>query len=69
VEEEEGLLDRTTIRKKFVAVPYWNPAIEVGPDGVARVTIELPDNLTNFKLRAKVVSGAERFGFAIGHLE
>jgi hypothetical protein len=28
------------------------------------VTIALPDNLTNFKVRAKAISGADRFGFA-----
>lgn len=60
--DEAGLLDRATVRRTFKAVPYFNPALAVGPDGVARVTVELPDNLTNFKLRAKAASGAERFG-------
>jgi alpha-2-macroglobulin len=67
-EEDSGLLDRATVRKNFKPVPYYNPAILVGPDGVAKVTIDLSDDLTNFKLRAKAVSGAERFGFATGHL-
>lgn len=62
------LLDKVTIRKNFQAVPYYNPAISVGEDGVATVKIKLPDNLTNFKVRAKVVSGTDRFGFAKGHL-
>jgi uncharacterized protein YfaS (alpha-2-macroglobulin family) len=68
-EERANLLDRQTIRKNFQAVPYYNPAIAVGPDGVARVKVLLSDDLTNFKLRAKAISGAERFGFAVGHLE
>ncbi|MBN2370838.1 MAG: alpha-2-macroglobulin [Vicinamibacteria bacterium] len=66
--EEESLLDRTTVRKNFKSVPYYNPAIAVGPDGRAVVSIELSDDLTNFKLRAKAACGADRFGFATGHL-
>ncbi len=67
--EKKGLFDRQTVRKNFQPVPYYNPGIEVGPSGKARVKVKLPDNLTNFKLRAKAVAGAERFGFAVGHLE
>jgi hypothetical protein len=64
--EEEEILDRATIRKLFQSVPYYNPEIMVGDDGMATVTVELPDNLTNFKIRAKVASGAQRFGFGTG---
>jgi len=35
------------VRRSFKPVPYYNPAIEVGPDGVATVQVALPDNLTN----------------------
>ena len=66
--EALDLFDRTTVRRNFKTVPYFNPAIAVGPDGVAEVRVALPDNLTNFKLRAKAVSGAERFGFATGQI-
>jgi uncharacterized protein YfaS (alpha-2-macroglobulin family) len=62
----EGLMDRATIRRNFKTVPYYNPAIQVGPDGKATVTIQLSDDLTNFKIRAKAISGPERFGFATG---
>jgi alpha-2-macroglobulin len=64
--EGEGLMDRTTIRRNFKTVPYYNPAIQVGPEGKATVTIQLSDDLTNFKIRAKATSGPERFGFATG---
>jgi uncharacterized protein YfaS (alpha-2-macroglobulin family) len=68
-EKQAGsLLDRVTVRRNFKPVPYFNPAIVVGPAGVARVTVELPDDLTNFKLRAKVASGPERFGFGTGEI-
>jgi hypothetical protein len=66
--EPGGLLDRVTVRRNFKPVPYWNPGIMVGPSGTARVTVELPDDLTNFKLRAKVASGPDRFGFGSGEI-
>jgi alpha-2-macroglobulin len=64
--EKDGLLDRTTIRRNFKTVPYYNPAIQVGPDGKATVSIQLSDDLTNFRIRAKAASGPERFGFVAG---
>jgi uncharacterized protein YfaS (alpha-2-macroglobulin family) len=66
--ENESLLDRSTIRKNFKTIPYYNPAIQVGPDGKATVAIQLSDDLTNFKIRAKAASSPERFGFATGTL-
>lgn len=66
--EEADLLTRTTVRKNFRPVPYYEPALAVGPDGVARVRVALPDDLTVFKLRAKAVAGAGRFGFGVGEL-
>src|SRR5262249_38978680 len=63
-----SLLDRATIRRLFKTVPYYNPEIQVGPDGVATVTVQLPDNLTNFKIRAKAASGPERFGYATSQI-
>jgi uncharacterized protein YfaS (alpha-2-macroglobulin family) len=65
---EGSLLDRVTVRRNFKPVPYFNPAIEVGADGSARVTVEMPDDLTNFKIRAVAASGPERFGFGTGEI-
>jgi len=67
-EEGRGLLDRATVRRQFKTVPFYDPRIMVGADGVATVRVQLPDNLTTFKLRAKASSGFERFGFATGEL-
>jgi uncharacterized protein YfaS (alpha-2-macroglobulin family) len=61
---EGSLLDRATVRRNFKAVPYFNPNIQVGADGTTRVTVELPDDITVFKIRAKAVSGPDRFGSA-----
>lgn len=63
-EEGEGALDEVAVRKNFKAVPYYEPAIQVGATGTRTVSVQLPDNLTVFKLRAKVSSGEERFGHA-----
>lgn len=66
--EPGSLLDRATVRRNFKPVPYFNPAIQVGPDGTARVTVELPDDLTVFKIRAKAASGPDRFGFGTSQI-
>ena len=66
--EKAEPFDKVTVRRVFKPVPYFNPEIMVGPDGTATVTVELPDNLTNFKLRAKAISGPDRFGYATGDL-
>lgn len=63
-----GLFDRVTVRRDFKPVPYYNPAISVGPDGSATVQIQLSDDLTNFAVRAKAVSGPQRFGYAWSQL-
>lgn len=63
-----ALLDNVTVRKNFTPVPYFNPAIMVGPDGKAEVRIKLADSLSVFKVRAKAVSGPDRFGFATGSM-
>ncbi len=65
---KQELLDRVTVRKRFKTVPYYNPTIQVGSDGRALVTVQLPDNLTTFAVRAKATSGAQRFGYAAGDI-
>ena len=52
--------DRATVRRNFKPVPFYEPRIMVGSEGVATVTGDLPDNLTNFKLRAKASSDCPR---------
>ncbi len=64
----QDLLDKVTVRKNFSPVPYFNPRILVDGSGRQTVRIQIPDNLTNFKVRAKVVSGSDRFGFYRGEL-
>lgn len=52
-----------TVRKNFKTVPYFNPSIIIGKSGTESVTIDLPDNLTQFAIRAIAVSTSDQFGF------
>jgi len=66
--KSRALIDNVTVRKNFSPVPYYNPGIMVDSSGSKTIKIKMPDNLTNFKLRAKVVSAADRFGFYKGQI-
>ncbi len=61
-------IENISVRKNFTPVPIYLPRVMVGADGVARIKVKLPDTLTVYKLRAEVVSGSDRFGFAIGEM-
>ncbi len=65
---EEWGIENIAVRRNFTPVPLYLPRVRVGADGVARIRIRLPDTLTVFRLRAKVVAGPERFGFGTGEL-
>ena len=58
---EISIFDKVTVRKNFKTVPYFNPSIVV-TNGVASVEIQLPDNLTDFAIRAVATDGEGRFG-------
>ena len=66
--EEWGAENNISVRKNFTPVPIYLPSVKVGADGVAKIKVKLPDTLTVFKLRAKAVSGADRFGWAGGEM-
>jgi alpha-2-macroglobulin len=59
----KDLMERTTVRKNFKTVPYFNPAIPV-TGGEADIEVSLPDNLTDFAIRAVAVSGYDKMGVA-----
>lgn len=46
--EEGGL-----VRSRFADTAFWDPAVRTGKDGKARVTVELPDNLTTWRMHAR----------------
>ncbi|MDP3178997.1 MAG: alpha-2-macroglobulin family protein, partial [Spirochaetaceae bacterium] len=57
------LFNRSTVRKNFKTVPIFKTGIPVR-NGAAVVEVALPDNLTDFAVRAVVTSGFDRFGSA-----
>ena len=66
--EEWGAENNISVRKNFTPVPIYLPSVKIGADGVAKIKVKLPDTLTVFKLRAKAMSGPDRFGFAGGEM-
>ena len=62
-------MENISVRKNFTPVPLYAPRVKVGPDGTATVHVKLPDTLTVFMLRAKAISGPDRFGFGTGSLK
>ena len=62
--DEWGSDNNVSVRKNFTPVPIYLPSVAVGADGVAKIKVKLPDTLTVFKLRAKAISGPDRFGYA-----
>jgi len=59
-------VENISVRKNFTPVPLYLPRVKVGPDGVARIHVKLPDTLTVYMLRAKAISGPDRFGYGTG---
>lgn len=60
---------RLVVRRNFKTVPYYNPAIQVGPSGRVKVRIRLFDDLTTYAIRAVATSGPGRFGFTAKNLQ
>jgi alpha-2-macroglobulin len=50
---EGGIFD---IREEFVDTPYWNATVVTDANGVATFTVQLPDNLTTWRLDARGVT-------------
>lgn len=50
---------RIAPRERFVETAYWNPAVVTGADGKARVTFPAPASLSEYRITARGVTGAE----------
>ncbi len=53
------------VRKRFLDTAYWNPAIVTDANGEARVSFELPDNLTTWRATVRGVTENTMCGQAI----
>ncbi|MBI3722264.1 MAG: hypothetical protein HY248_06890, partial [Fimbriimonas ginsengisoli] len=54
----------TAIRKRFQDTAYWAPFVQTGADGMARVSVPLPDNLTSWRTTAVAVSDDSAVGMS-----
>lgn len=52
------------VRNDFRSTVIWQPSVQTGPDGKARVTVKYPDSLTGWKATARAVSTGNQFGIA-----
>ena len=50
------------LRDRFKFVSYWNPALALDPNGSARFSFALPDNLTGWRILAIAVTPEDRMG-------
>ncbi|MGB8982486.1 MAG: Ig-like domain-containing protein, partial [Anaerolineales bacterium] len=61
--EDEQAQPSIDVRSDFNPLATFAPAVRTGPTGEARVLIELPDNLTRYRIMAVAVDkGGNRFG-------
>ncbi len=51
-----------TVRSRFPDAVYWNPALRTDQDGKAQVKVELPDNLTTWRLGARAITADTEVG-------
>lgn len=59
--EEKSLME-PTVRKDFRDTGYWSPAVTTGVDGKAKITIDMPESLTTWKVTARAVTKDTRVG-------
>jgi uncharacterized protein YfaS (alpha-2-macroglobulin family) len=57
--EGEGLT-----RTRFVDTAFWDPVVRTGEDGRAQVTVQLPDNLTTWRMQARGITADTNVGRA-----
>ncbi len=56
------------IRSNFNPLAVFSPAVHTGADGVARISVKLPDNLTRYRVMVVAVSGGQQFGMGESNL-
>jgi hypothetical protein len=57
--EEGGL-----VRSQFADTAFWDPVVRTGEDGQAEVTVQLPDNLTTWRMQARAITADTLVGQA-----
>ncbi|MEZ6066445.1 MAG: MG2 domain-containing protein [Planctomycetaceae bacterium] len=57
-----GEMVQPTVRTNFADSAYWNATLTTDADGVAFVSFDMPENLTDWKFRAWGMGGGTRVG-------
>jgi alpha-2-macroglobulin len=60
--EMDGEMPNNMLRKLFKSTAFFDPAVEVGPDGKATVGFDMPDNTTTYRIMAVAIDGKGRAG-------
>ncbi|MCA9523454.1 MAG: hypothetical protein KC609_20910, partial [Myxococcales bacterium] len=60
--EDTGVLVEPTLRKDFADTAFWTPKVVTDANGRATVRYKVPDNLTAWRLTARVVTKNTRVG-------
>jgi uncharacterized protein YfaS (alpha-2-macroglobulin family) len=58
-EEADGL-----VRSRFADTAFWDPVVRTDKDGKAQVTVNLPDNLTTWRMQARGITADTKVGRA-----
>ncbi|MEM6292218.1 MAG: alpha-2-macroglobulin family protein [Myxococcota bacterium] len=64
-----GNASLVSTRKNFVRTALWRPHLRTGEDGTVSVPLDLPDNLTEFRMMAVVLDDKGRGGKGVGSFE
>ena len=60
----EGDLGVVAVRQDFPDTAFWDAFVNTDGDGLATVSVRLPDNLTTWRMDARAVTGETRVGQA-----
>ena len=52
------------IRTRFADTAFWDPVVRTDKEGKAQVTVELPDNLTTWRMQARGITADTKVGRA-----
>jgi uncharacterized protein YfaS (alpha-2-macroglobulin family) len=58
----DGAVGDGLVRSRFADTAYWAPAVRTDQDGRAQVTVQLPDNLTTWRMQAQGITGDTQVG-------
>ncbi|MBK9124523.1 MAG: Ig-like domain-containing protein [Chloroflexi bacterium] len=57
-----GGIPQPTLRDTFVTTPLWSPHVVTDAQGMATISVEMPDNLTRWRLNVKGITPATQVG-------